>query len=95
MYTFFYYKFFINQVTYEYEFFYRPLHEAAEYGDPELVRLLLSYGADPLLATYAGQTPLALASENDAYRVLQQHIDDIQGRKNVPWYFQGPCSIFG
>lgn len=27
----------------------------------EVVRLLLSYGADPLLATYAGRTPLKIA----------------------------------
>lgn len=34
----------------------RPLHEAVEQGYIEVVRLLLSYGADPLLATYSGMT---------------------------------------
>ncbi|XP_046409637.1 uncharacterized protein LOC124174469 isoform X2 [Neodiprion fabricii] len=72
----------------------RPLHEAAENGATELVRLLLSYGADPLLATYAGQTPLMLASDTDAYLILEQHLDDVQGRPAAPWSFAGPSSIF-
>ncbi|XP_017888467.1 mucin-17 [Ceratina calcarata] len=72
----------------------RPLHEAAENGATELVRLLLSYGADPLLATYSGQTPLMLAADTDAYSILEQHLDDIQGRASTPWSFGGPASIF-
>lgn len=72
----------------------RPLHEAAENGATELVRLLLSYGADPLLATYSGQTPLMLASDTDAYLILEQHLDDIQGRPAAPWSFGGPSKIF-
>ncbi|XP_012152963.2 uncharacterized protein LOC100877383 isoform X2 [Megachile rotundata] len=72
----------------------RPLHEAAENGATELVRLLLSYGADPLLATYSGQTPLMLAADTDAYSILEQHLDDIQGRASTPWSFGGPSSIF-
>ncbi|XP_043471614.1 uncharacterized protein LOC122504527 [Leptopilina heterotoma] len=72
----------------------RPLHEAAENGSAELVRLLLSYGADPLLATYAGQTPLMLASDTDAHTILQQHLNDIQGRDCEPWSFGGPSSVF-
>ncbi|KAK2577280.1 hypothetical protein KPH14_003417 [Odynerus spinipes] len=72
----------------------RPLHEAAESGATELVRLLLSYGADPLLATYSGQTPLMLAVDTDAYSILEQHLDDIQGRSSTPWSFGGPATIF-
>lgn len=72
----------------------RPLHEAAENGATELVRLLLSYGADPLLATYSGQTPLMLAADTDAYSILEQHLDDIQGRASTTWSFGGPSSIF-
>ncbi|XP_015438705.1 PREDICTED: mucin-5AC [Dufourea novaeangliae] len=72
----------------------RPLHEAAENGATELVRLLLSYGADPLLATYSGQTPLMLAADTDAYSILEQHLDDIQGRASMPWSFGGPSSVF-
>ncbi|KMQ96846.1 bcl-6 corepressor [Lasius niger] len=71
----------------------RPLHEAAENGATELVRLLLSYGADPLLATYSGQTPLMLAIDTEANSILEQHLDDIQGRVTVPWSFVGPASI--
>lgn len=74
---------------------YRPLHEAAENGATELVRLLLSYGADPLLATYSGQTPLMLAVDTDAYTIIEQHLNDVQGRPNIPWSFGGPSSIFG
>lgn len=73
----------------------RPLHEAAENGATELVRLLLSYGADPLLATYSGQTPLMLAVDTEANSILEQHLDDVQGRTTVPWSFAGPVSIFG
>ncbi|XP_014469975.1 PREDICTED: uncharacterized protein LOC106741985 [Dinoponera quadriceps] len=65
----------------------RPLHEAAENGATELVRLLLSYGADPLLATYSGQTPLTLAVDTEAHSILEQHLDDVQGRATVPWSF--------
>lgn len=83
--------------TLKYDLFsyYRPLHEAAENGATELVRLLLSYGADPLLATYSGQTPLMLAADTDAYSILEQHLDDIQGRTSTAWSFGGPSSIFG
>lgn len=73
----------------------RPLHEAAENGATELVRLLLSYGADPLLATYSGQTPLMLAVDTEANTILEQHLADIQGRTTVPWSFAGPSSILG
>lgn len=76
-------------------FFARPLHEAAENGATELVRLLLSYGADPLLATYSGQTPLMLAVDTEANSILEQHLDDVQGRTTVPWPFAGPASLFG
>ncbi|XP_011305736.1 uncharacterized protein [Fopius arisanus] len=72
----------------------RPLHEAAENGATELVRLLLSYGADPVLATYSGQTPLMLAVDTDAYPIIEQHLDDVQGRSSTPWSFSGPSSIF-
>ncbi|EFN76067.1 BCoR-like protein 1 [Harpegnathos saltator] len=65
----------------------RPLHEAAENGVTELVRLLLSYGADPLLATYSGQTPMMLAVDTEAHAILEQHLDDVQGRATVPWSF--------
>lgn len=34
---------------------YRPLHDAVENDHLDVVRLLLSYGADPTLATYSGR----------------------------------------
>lgn len=36
--------------------FHRPIHDAVENDHLEIVRLLLSYGADPTLATYSGRT---------------------------------------
>jgi len=38
-----------------------PLHMAVEENDPEMVRLLLANGADPLAVNSSQQTPLALA----------------------------------
>lgn len=69
----------------------RPLHEAVENGDIELVRLLLSYGADPLLSTYAGQTPLSLVKDNnkDLKEYLVHYLNDIQGKPSAPWTFSG------
>jgi len=40
-----------------------PLHEAANAGNAEVVRLLLDAGADPTLRNGAGKTPLEVASE--------------------------------
>ena len=41
--------------------FIRPIHDAVENDRLEMVRLLLSYGADPSLSTYAGRTPMKIA----------------------------------
>jgi len=60
-------------------FFFRPLHEAVENGDVHLVRLLLSYGADPHLATYSGQSPLSLATDKQTRMLLEHHVNDVQG----------------
>lgn len=76
-------------------FIYRPLHEAAENGYVEIVRLLLSYGADPALATYSGLTPLSLAVDEATVSLLQNHLAEIQGQPTVAWQFLGPCSSFG
>ncbi|XP_008198897.3 uncharacterized protein LOC655743 [Tribolium castaneum] len=72
----------------------RPLHEAVENGYVEIVRLLLSYGADPKLATYSGMTPLALASDDTTTKLLQSHINDVEGEPGAPWDFAGPASCF-
>lgn len=39
---------------------YRPLHDAVENDHLDVVRLLLSYGADPTLATYSGRSLLKM-----------------------------------
>lgn len=68
--------------------FFRPLHEAVENGDVHLVRLLLSYGADPRLATYSGQSPLSLANDKRTRMLLEHHVNDIQGDVNASvWHF--------
>ena len=43
----------------------RPIHDAAENGDLDILRLILSFGADPTLTTYSGETPLELAEESE------------------------------
>jgi ankyrin repeat protein len=40
---------------------YTPLHQAAQYGQAPMIRLLLTYGADPSLTMNAGRTPADLA----------------------------------
>lgn len=42
----------------------RPVHDAVANDNLETLWLLLSYGADPTLATYSGQTALKLASSD-------------------------------
>ena len=44
---------------------FRPIHDVAENGDFQILRLLLSFGADPTLTTYSGETPLELAEESE------------------------------
>lgn len=66
----------------------RPLHEATEHGNLEMMRLLLSYGADPLLATYSGLTPLSLAHNPEARALLQAHLADVQGLPSTAWKIQ-------
>ena len=51
--------------------FFRPLHDAIEYDHPEVVRLMLSYGADPLIATYGGRTPLKIARNALMYDLIK------------------------
>lgn len=46
-------------------FDFRPIHDVAENGDFQILRLLLSFGADPTLTTYSGETPLELAEESE------------------------------
>lgn len=75
--------------------FFRPLHEAVENGFVEIARLLLSYGADPTLATYSGLTPLALTNDEVTKEFLKNHLNDIEGEPSPPWISYGPASFFG
>lgn len=86
-------RFFCTIIVYAY--ICRPLHEAVENGFVEIVRLLLSYGADPLLATYSGLTPLSLAIDEATVTLLKNHLADVQGKAAAPWTFLGPASCFG
>lgn len=75
----------------------RPLHEATENGYIEIVRLLLAYGADPLLATYSGHTPLMLAETDEMMIFLKNHLFDIQNTSpnKMAWKFDGAWKSFG
>ena len=49
----------------------RPIHDAAEGGHVDVLRVLLSYGADPLLATYSGNTALSCTKDPNARAFLE------------------------
>ncbi|XP_055963734.1 BCL-6 corepressor-like protein 1 isoform X2 [Sorex fumeus] len=69
----------------------RPVHDAVVNDNLETMWLLLSYGADPTLATYSGQTAMKLASSDAMKRFLTDHLSDLQGRAEgdpgVSWDF--------
>lgn len=48
----------------------RPVHDAVANDNLETMWLLLSYGADPTLATYSGQTAVKLATSEVMKRFL-------------------------
>ncbi|KAK1346426.1 hypothetical protein QTO34_000282 [Cnephaeus nilssonii] len=48
----------------------KPVHDAVVNDNLETIWLLLSYGADPTLATYSGQTAMKLASSDTMKRFL-------------------------
>lgn len=73
----------------------RPLHEAVENGHGELARLLLAYGADPALTTYAGQTCIALCADAQTNELMEGYLADLKGRPGTMWHFSGPASFFG
>ncbi|XP_073498309.1 BCL-6 corepressor-like protein 1 isoform X2 [Phyllobates terribilis] len=58
----------------------RPIHDAVVNDNLETVWLLLSYGADPTLATYSGQTPMKLASSEAMRMFLSDYLSDLRGR---------------
>ncbi|XP_071981976.1 BCL-6 corepressor-like protein 1 isoform X1 [Engystomops pustulosus] len=60
----------------------RPIHDAVVNDNLETVWLLLSYGADPTLATYSGQTPMKLASSDTMRTFLSDYLSDLRGRSD-------------
>ncbi|XP_069068919.1 BCL-6 corepressor-like protein 1 isoform X1 [Pleurodeles waltl] len=60
----------------------RPIHDATVNDSLEAVWLLLSYGADPTLATYSGQTAMKLASSDAMKQYLNDYLDDLKGRSD-------------
>ncbi|XP_075042451.1 BCL-6 corepressor-like protein 1 isoform X2 [Mixophyes fleayi] len=60
----------------------RPIHDAVVNDNLETVWLLLSYGADPTLATYSGQTAMKLASSEAMRTFLSDYLSDLRGRSD-------------
>ncbi|XP_049727952.1 BCL-6 corepressor-like protein 1 isoform X2 [Elephas maximus indicus] len=77
----------------------RPVHDAVVNDNLETIWLLLSYGADPTLATYSGQTAMKLASSDTMKRFLSDHLSDLQGRAEgdpgVSWDFYSSSVLEG
>lgn len=48
----------------------RPIHDAVENDHLHVVRILLSYGADPTLATYSGRGLLKMTHSESMERFL-------------------------
>ncbi|NWZ28940.1 BCOR protein, partial [Asarcornis scutulata] len=71
----------------------RPIHDAVENDHLEIVRLLLSYGADPTLATYSGRTIVKMTHSELMETFLTGYLTDLQGRSvddpGLYWDFYG------
>ena len=52
----------------------RPIHDAVENDHLDVVRVLLSYGADPTLATYSGRGLLKMTHSDSVERFLMGKI---------------------
>lgn len=53
----------------------RPIHDAVENDHLDVVRVLLSYGADPTLATYSGRGLLKMTHSDSMERFLTGKCD--------------------
>lgn len=53
----------------------RPIHDAVDHNRLEIVRLLLSAGADAKVATYTGKTPLKLARSPEMKKLLAGRVE--------------------
>ena len=57
-----------------------PLHIATRYGHPDVVELLLEYGADPNVKDNKGKTPLHIAAINNHVEVAKLLLEHAQIR---------------
>ncbi|NXU88643.1 BCORL protein, partial [Xiphorhynchus elegans] len=77
----------------------RPVHDAVANDNLETMWLLLSYGADPTLATYSGQTAVKLATSDVMKRFLCDYLSDLQGRSDgdpqTAWDFYSSSVLEG
>ncbi|NXL87828.1 BCORL protein, partial [Alectura lathami] len=76
-----------------------PVHDAVANDNLETMWLLLSYGADPTLATYSGQTAAKLATSDAMKRFLSDYLSDLQGRTDgdprTAWDFYSSSVLEG
>lgn len=63
-------------LTLLYAFAFRPIHDAADNGKIDSLRLLMSFGADPFISTYSGRSVLECAKR-------RQTKDYIAGVSNI------------
>lgn len=68
----------------------RPLHDAVENDHLAIVRLLLSYGADPTLATYSGRTIMKMTHSELMERFLTGTTAHAMA-SSEPWGGDSPC----
>ncbi len=70
------------------------LHHAAVCGAPEILMLLLEYGANPFIQDLRGYTPRAVALDHDRHTIAQllqtaeerrMALDSARKKKNVAW----------
>ncbi|ELU01991.1 hypothetical protein CAPTEDRAFT_170616 [Capitella teleta] len=70
----------------------RPIHDAVDNDRLEMTRLLLSQGADPFIANYAGRTPAKLARSPAMKALIQGYFADININTHPneiqPWKFR-------
>ncbi|NWX97405.1 BCORL protein, partial [Nothoprocta ornata] len=74
-------------------------HQQIANDNLETMWLLLSYGADPTLATYSGQTAVKLATSEVMKRFLCDYLSDLQGRTDgdprTAWDFYSSSVLEG
>lgn len=69
-----------------------PLHFAAHWDRTDVIRLLLSEGADPLMRSWEGETPVVIARKKGnwaAYRIFETFIATSTRKPKKSWPFDG------